>query len=171
MSKNCGCKESKPCYTKDCACKVFISTDCVTLSEDLTCSNISKGITETEALKQLDAYICDRFSEVDNLFEIENVGDGAEVYKGVSVLGKKQLKTITTDGTISITESANEINLSAIQANQNNFVRQLVIDENSLPLSYTESDIVNYILNLPASERTIAETDSKWNIIIADLSS
>jgi hypothetical protein len=50
---------------------------------------------------------------------------------------------------------------------QDNFVRDLIINENDLPVGYVEQDICDYILNLPASERTIAETDSKWNIIIA----
>ena len=54
---------------------------------------------------------------------------------------------------------------------QNNFVRQLLINENDLPFNYNESDIADYILNLPESERTIAETDSKWNIITYQASS
>jgi len=51
---------------------------------------------------------------------------------------------------------------------QNNFVRQLVISENDLPEDYTEQDICDYILNLPDEERTILETDSKWNVLIED---
>lgn len=51
-------------------------------------------------------------------------------------------------------------------SNQNNFVRQLFIDVNDLPPNYTVQDVCDYILALPESERTILETDSKWNIII-----
>lgn len=54
---------------------------------------------------------------------------------------------------------------------QNNFVRDLLINIFDLPDPYTLDDICNYILSLPASERTIAETDSKWNVIIFQASS
>jgi hypothetical protein len=55
---------------------------------------------------------------------------------------------------------------SAVAVNQNNFVRSIVINENDLPVGYNEGHIVSYILALPAGQRTIAETDSKVNIII-----
>lgn len=49
---------------------------------------------------------------------------------------------------------------------QNNFVRQLIISKYDLPDPFTEQDICNYILALPEAERTILETDSKWNVLI-----
>lgn len=167
-SCNCTCQE--PCLTPDCACKVFITTDCVTLTEDLPCSNIAKGLTETEVLKQLDAYICERFQSVENFLQIVNVGGGAGIYKGISVLGKKELKSLVSDGTITITPGTDTINFSVNfppEINQDNFVRQLIIDINDLPNpnDYLISDLIDYILALPAGQRTIAETDSKWNII------
>jgi hypothetical protein len=55
-----------------------------------------------------------------------------------------------------------------VDGNQDNFVRSLIINVNNLPSNYTEQDICDYILSLPKIERTIAETDSKWNIIIED---
>lgn len=54
---------------------------------------------------------------------------------------------------------------------QNNFVRQLIISENDLPVDYETQDIVDYILALPNIDRTIAETDSKWNVIIYEAAS
>lgn len=51
-------------------------------------------------------------------------------------------------------------------AAQNNVVKQLIIEKNNLPPEFTEQDICNYILALPEAQRTIAETDSKWNVII-----
>lgn len=48
---------------------------------------------------------------------------------------------------------------------QNNYVRQLIIGTDQIEdisLFY----IIDYILALPEAERTVAETDSKWNIII-----
>jgi hypothetical protein len=51
-------------------------------------------------------------------------------------------------------------------SSQNNYVRQLFIYSDGLPVNYTEQDICNYILLLPANQRTILPTDSKWNVII-----
>lgn len=59
----------------------------------------------------------------------------------------------------------------ALFGEQDNFVRQLIISEFDLPENYTEYDVCDYINNLPADQRTIAETDSKWNVIIAYLGS
>ncbi len=168
---SCDCTCQEPCLTPDCACKVFITTDCVTLTEDLTCSNIVKGQTETEVWKQFDAYICQRFTSVENFLQIINVGGGAGIYKGVSVLGKKELKSLVSDGSITITPNADTINFSVNfppEVNQDNFVRFLIIDPNDLPSNYTEQDICNYVLALPTGQRTIADTDSKWNIIIGN---
>ena len=61
--------------------------------------------------------------------------------------------------------------LMSYALDQNNFVRQLLINEFDLPSNYTEQDIIDYVLALPLSDRTIAETDSKWNIIIYNTTS
>lgn len=119
-SCNCTCQE--PCLTPDCACKVFITTDCVTLSEDLTCSNILKGQTETEVLKQLDTYICERFTSVENFLKIINVGTGIGVYKGVSVLGKKELKTLVDSNLINIVAGTDTITISVDETVLNTFI-------------------------------------------------
>ncbi len=54
---------------------------------------------------------------------------------------------------------------------ENNFVRDLIININDLPNPYTEQDVCDYVLGLPENERTIAQTDSKWNVIIASFGS
>ena len=94
MCTTCNTNCNSICPPTPCACKILLSSDCVTVTEDLTCSNILKGQTETEVLVQLDAYICERFESVTNFFELVNVGTGAEIYKGVSILGKKEIKTV-----------------------------------------------------------------------------
>ncbi len=127
---SCNCTCSSPCSIPDCACEVFLTTDCITLQEDLVCSNILKGQTETEVLKQLDAYICARFETVENFVQLVNVGGGAGVYKGISVTGKKELKSlISSDDSVTITEGTNEIDLT---------VPNVVIQ----PVSATEEGIV-----------------------------
>ncbi len=166
---SCNCTCNSPCTTPDCACKVFLSTDCITLSEDLACSNIVKGQTETEVLKQLDAYICDRFNSIDNSFQLISVGDGSEVYKGISVLGKKEIRSITSeDESIIITQNTNTIDLSIPAGNQDNFVRQIRIDRNLLPEAYSNFDVLDYFLTLPEEDRTLTETDSKLNVIVGE---
>jgi hypothetical protein len=52
---------------------------------------------------------------------------------------------------------------------QDNFVRVLEIPENLLSGVGTEEEqICEYILSLQEANRTILETDSKWNIVITD---
>lgn len=60
---------------------------------------------------------------------------------------------------------------SIFAVNQDNFVRDLVINVNDLPSNYTDQDVCDYINALPDGDKTIAETDSKWNVIIAEFSS
>lgn len=112
ICNSCDCTCNKTCTTPDCACKVFITTDCVTLNEDLECSNILKGQTTTEVFKQLDAYICQRFGDIENFFQLVNIGGGSQIYKGISVLGKKELRTLTSNGSVTITQNSDTINLA-----------------------------------------------------------
>ena len=94
-------------------CKVFLTTDCVTLSEDLSCSNILKGQTLSETIRQLDAYICTKFNSIPNFFELINAGTtGARVYKGVNMLGKKELRRLVDSNLINIGEGTNDITIS-----------------------------------------------------------
>ena len=52
---------------------------------------------------------------------------------------------------------------------QDNFVRVLEIPENLLSgIGTDEEQICEYILSLQQANRTILETDSKWNIVITD---
>lgn len=54
-------------------------------------------------------------------------------------------------------------------AGQNNFVRTLTVNVSDLSGTGTiEQQICDYILSLQQVQRTIVETDSKWNIILTD---
>jgi len=124
ITNKCGCSADSPCPpTLDCACKVSLSTDCITLSEDLTCSNILKGQTETEVLKQLDAYICERFNSVTNFLQIINVGAGSKIYKGATPLGKKQLRSLLGSGLVTLTENLEDITLTINEVLLKTFVQ------------------------------------------------
>lgn len=175
---SCDCTCNSPCVTPDCACPVLVSSDCVNkITEDLVCSNILKGQTLTEVLVQLDAFICAKFGSITEFLNLINVGSGAKIYKGINMLGKKQIRSLVEGNLIKIEEGEDEITISvdedALNAFiiQNNFVRQIAINENYLPSNYSEQDICDYILTLPSSQRTILDTDSKWNIVIFSASS
>lgn len=60
---------------------------------------------------------------------------------------------------------------SIFGGNQDNFVRDLIINAFDLPPNFTEQDVCDYINALPDSEKTIAETDSKWNVIVVTFTS
>lgn len=127
MSCNCQennpCSQTTPCQQVNCACPVTISSDCVNnITEDLTCSNILKGQTLTEVLVQLDAFICEKFGSVANFLTLINVGTGAKVYKGDTLLGKKQLRSLVDSALINIVEGVDEITISVDETALNAFI-------------------------------------------------
>lgn len=179
QQNNCGCSETtvsyhvcNTCPPDACACPVKLSTDCVTFEapEPLSCSGIEPGTILTDVIQQLDEYICTAIDQINASINIVNVGAGAEVYKGIDGIGRRELKTITsTNNSVTINENTDTINLSvSVPTDQNNFVRFLIINPNDLPSNYTEQDVCDYVLALPSGQRTILETDSKWNIIIGN---
>lgn len=112
QNNDCGC--NTPCPPEQCACKVFLSTDCIdNLTEDLTCSGILAGQTLTEVLVQLDAFICEKFNQTVAYFTLLNVGTGAEVYKGVNGVGNKLIRKINAVGDlITVTQNTDDISIS-----------------------------------------------------------
>ncbi|HSE99906.1 MAG TPA: hypothetical protein VLA48_03335 [Nitrososphaeraceae archaeon] len=91
-------------------------------TEDLTCSNIPKGQTLTETIVALDAYICERFESVTNFFNLINVGTGSQIYKGISNLGKKELRTLVGSGLINIAQGTDTITISVNETALNTFI-------------------------------------------------
>jgi len=170
---NCGCNEPvydlcNKCPPQECACPIQLSSNCITLdlSDPLPCSGIESGLILTEAIQQLDANMCAIRDDIEASINLVNVGTGAELYKGIDGIGRREIKSITsTDNSITITENTDSINIAVPAVDQNNFVRQLFIDYLDLPDPYTPQDICDYILALPTGQRTIAPTDSKWNVI------
>lgn len=116
---NCGCNTT----TIPCECKVKLNSDCIdNITEDLTCSNILKGQTLSEVLVQLDAYICDRFTSVEEFIKLINVGAGSQIYKGDTLLGKKQLRTLVDSGLINIAQGTDTITISVDEVAMNTFI-------------------------------------------------
>lgn len=120
---NCGCSETTTTYNlcntcppETCTCPVEITTNCITLSEDLTCSGVLAGTNFTEAIQQLDEYVCDAISQLGGSTNLINIGDGAEIYKGIDGLGKREIRSITSSGGVIITENADTIDFSVTGA-------------------------------------------------------
>jgi hypothetical protein len=94
-----------------------LSTDCVLYDQDdIVCDNVvvvPKNTVLSVALQKIVAWVCTRLSEIENFFVIKNVGNGAGVYKGTSLIGEKELKSLTsTNSSVTITPGTNTIDFS-----------------------------------------------------------
>lgn len=112
----CNCNNTTTTLCQEpvsCSCQVLLKSSCVNnVDVDLECSNILKGQTLSEVLTQLDAYICTKFDSITNFFELINLGTGSQIYKGVSMLGKKEFRTLVDSGLINLVQGANDITIS-----------------------------------------------------------
>lgn len=96
----CNTCNPKPCVTPTpCGCPAgYFSSDCVSnVTAEFQCLNIETGLPLTDTLEALDQAICDKVETITNYISLVNVGDGAEVYKGVNGIGQKQLRTLTSE--------------------------------------------------------------------------
>lgn len=121
----CGCTPTPTLCQEpvSCTCPVLISSECLNnVTTDLPCSNILKGQTLNEVLLLLDAYICTKFDSVTNFFQLINLGTGSQVYKGVSMLGKKEMRTLVDSNLINLVQGANDITISVDETALNTFI-------------------------------------------------
>jgi len=94
-------------------CKEFTNADCIYVSEELTCTGVQPDTVLTTALKRMDDVICEIKNKVAGTLSLINIGTGAKVYKGLSNIGERQLRSITsTDASVDITEGTDTIDLS-----------------------------------------------------------
>ena len=116
-----------PCQEPvECSCPTILKSDCVIYSgNDLECSGIVTGQTLTETIEQLDTFICEKVDDITNALTLKNIGDGAKVYKGDDLLGRKELRTVTKTGDlITITENTNDIAVSIDESALNTFIEE-----------------------------------------------
>lgn len=122
----CNCNQTTTTICQEpvnCSCKVLLNSSCVNnVDVDLECANILKGQTLSEVLVLLDAYICTKFDSVTNFFQLINVGTGSQIYKGVSMLGKKEIRTLVDSGLINLVQGTNDITISVDEAALNTFI-------------------------------------------------
>jgi len=124
---NCNCNNNQnicsQCTTTHCECPVNLKSDCITVSNGVfNCSNLENEQTLTEFLEQLDAFICEKFNLTTSFFTLLNVGNGAEIYKGVDGTGRKLIRSLVDSSLIDIEEGVDEITISVNQSALNTFI-------------------------------------------------
>lgn len=93
------CNQQAPCVQNDCSCPVKdLSTDCVLYTgSDLSCSGIKNGTILTDLIQQLDEFICTFVtSSFENAFTLLSIGNGEDIYSGLTLQGEKKIRTIQT---------------------------------------------------------------------------
>ena len=110
---SCGCTD--PCQPNSipCTCEARVTSDCVTVSGATSnCLAIDDNLLLTDYLTQMDERICEKVDSVTNFIALENVGTGSQLYKGDSLLGKKQIRTVKSiDPNLVVTQTDDEIQL------------------------------------------------------------
>lgn len=119
--KNCQDTEPTPCE-----CPVQVSTDCILYQADeSTCSGIPSGVTLTEYLQQLDTFICNALEEINTGINLINVGTGLGLYKGIDVLGRREIKSLKTDSDIlTLTANTNDITFGIDEEALDTFIEE-----------------------------------------------
>lgn len=119
---NCNPIQTTPCsqplcVETPCACSVLIKSDCTNnVTVDLPCLNVAKGKTLNEWMLAVDTAICAKFLAVQSYFKLINVGTGiGKIYKGINILGEKEIKSIKSGNLITITDLANEVEVGVNQ--------------------------------------------------------
>lgn len=151
QDNNCGCSKTTVEYKKckcapeaPCECAVKdLSTDCsVYQGDNLECSGIVKGTILTELIQQLDAFICAIRDQLINSLSLINIGTGAKIYKGVDGIGRKEIRTIVSTETVTVTENTNDISLDV---NLDNIPLELIDQGNGNGIVIRNRNQDNYL--------------------------
>lgn len=155
QENNCGCSkktveyricgECAPQTPCDCAVK-DLSTNCsIFTGDDLSCSGIKKGTILTDLIVQLDAYICTAINQLNASLNLINIGTGAQIYKGIDGLGRRQLRTIVGSDSIIVTEEANTITLDVDLSGLDTPPLQKIDQGNGIGIIIRGRDPLNYL--------------------------
>lgn len=126
-NNNCGCPTTV-CTPTHCGCPVYISSDCVNnIKSVFSCSQIDSNLDLTQTLELFDQYVCDRFNTIQNYFTLVNVGSGVGVYKGINLLGQKELKSLfSVNDLLVITGNTSEIDFEVDTIALTAFIEDLI---------------------------------------------
>ncbi len=126
------CSQTQPICVEDtsCECPTFLNDVCVTTTEDLPYTGISAGKTLNEWMLALDEFLSTKFTSLQSFFTLKNVGVGVgTIYKGISILGEKEIKSIKGSSLIDINNLTDEVEVvlntvalnTYIEANQKTY--------------------------------------------------
>ncbi len=163
-----------------CDCPILdFSTDCSTYKgDDIVCGEttvVENNTILTDALENIVSWACNKFDEIQDYFVLKNVGGGVGIYKGISLIGEKELKSLTKTGNILLITPAvngNEINFSLDETNliafiQTNQKTYSVSNVGTGGQIYKDSTIVgnNTQFNLRSVEKTVTGQTASTPII------
>lgn len=120
------CNQPPICAPNDCSCPVKdLSTDCVLYTgNDLSCSGIKSQTILTELIQQLDEFICTLVEQSTYSTTLINIGTGADVYKGIDLQGRKEIRRINAAGNlVTVTQNTNDISVSIDEEELSNFIQ------------------------------------------------
>ena len=95
----------------------------------------------------------------------EGIDYSNRAYNFVAVTSGTETK-ISAGTNVTITGNGTDATPYIINSNQDNTVKQIIIDETMLPLNYSVDDVISALLALPPEDRTILDTNSKVNVIV-----
>lgn len=120
------CNQPPLCAPNDCSCPIKdLSTDCVLYTgNDLACSGIKSQTILTELIQQLDEFICTLVEQSLDALSLINIGTGANVYKGLDLLGRREIRRINAVGDlVTVTQNTNDISVSIDEKELSNFIQ------------------------------------------------
>ena len=107
------CNNCNPCEEVDDSCSCVqkdMSTDCSLFTGDtLACSGIPTNTSLTKVIEDLDAHVCNLFTQTSQLFNLSNVGNGAEIYRGNDNLGQRELRTLISSSSVTVQQNTDDI--------------------------------------------------------------
>ena len=157
------CPEITPCIEENCTCDLFIKSDCVTeVTVDLPCSAITKGKPLNEVLIAFDAFVCSVIENFNSSYAIlKNVGIGVgKVYKGVSLFGEREIKSIKGTTYININNLTDEVEIAVNEATLITLIE--ATSTGNTNLTYTPS-LTNGIVNSDTGTDAIIPLASSAN--------
>jgi hypothetical protein len=153
-SKCNGCNQTPLCSQSDCSCPVKdLSTDCILYTgDDLSCTGVKSGTIMTDLINQIDTYICQVSTLINNSMSLINVGLGTQIYKGLNILGKREIRSITTTNpivTVGLSTDSKEIAIGVDEQELSDFIA-----ENTTPGIGGEGT-VNYVARWTPNGETL----------------
>lgn len=103
------------CNTPACDCPVKdLGTDCSVYNQDTNLSHIAspKGTILSTVLQNINTAFGDLKDSLSSYFMLENIGLGKQIYKGISGLGAKQLRTLLEGTNVELVEGDNDITVN-----------------------------------------------------------